>query len=129
MSKKNVLLGEKVSAGLSNLQFKSPDEICDENLSVQKKYLSISDCGRKNFWISMEKVWTRCGNHILILQGTFRGNWLFGSVFRFFLQISVWEWKEVGPVATNLQQGCRNCILRVQDDGLRWDVFYDPMIF
>ena len=52
-------MGEKFSAGLSNLQFKSPDEICDENLSLQKNIYQFRIVGEKTSeyrWKKFESV-------------------------------------------------------------------------
>ena len=73
-------LGRKVSAGLSTLQFRCPDEIFDDTLSLEKitKFHQFGIVGEK-FWLPMEKVWQRCRNHILRVHeiGLTRGVFLF----------------------------------------------------
>ena len=61
--------GGKHSAGSSTLQFRCPDEIFDENWSLEKitKFHPFRIVGEK-FWLSTEKSWQHCRNHILRVQ-------------------------------------------------------------
>ena len=96
VSQKHTVFWRKNSSDLSKMHFylSRRNLWIKEYFEKKNKVLSFSDIGQETFRLSVEKVWQRCRNHILRVQGRCRGHWLFWTVFRFLLQISAGSGKK-----------------------------------